>query len=68
MKKGYAYTVFSDGATCLISSLSGPWFVGELIDGHVGACFSFGVFVGASFFQGSLTYVVGILQVHIHKN
>lgn len=42
---------------------SGPWFVGELIDGQVGACFSFGVFVGGSFFRGGLTYVVGILQV-----
>uniref|UniRef100_A0A8C9EGW0 Transmembrane protein 62 n=1 Tax=Pavo cristatus TaxID=9049 RepID=A0A8C9EGW0_PAVCR len=41
----------------------GPWFVGELIDGQVGACFSFGVFVGGSFLRGGLTYVVGILQM-----
>ncbi|XP_064921974.1 transmembrane protein 62 isoform X1 [Columba livia] len=41
----------------------GPWFVGELIDGHMGACFSFGVFVGGSFLQGSLTFAVGILQM-----
>ncbi|POI34367.1 hypothetical protein CIB84_001880, partial [Bambusicola thoracicus] len=41
----------------------GPWFVGELIDGQVGACFSFGVFVGGSFLRGGLTYMVGILQV-----
>ncbi|KAM9015872.1 transmembrane protein 62 isoform 2-T2 [Ara ararauna] len=44
-------------------ALKGPWFVGEVIDGHVGACFSFGVFVGGSFLQGSLTFVVGILQM-----
>ncbi|XP_061318379.1 transmembrane protein 62 isoform X2 [Pezoporus flaviventris] len=43
-------------------TILGPWFVGELIDGHVGACFSFGVFVGGSFLQGSLTFVAGILQ------
>ncbi|XP_061199716.1 transmembrane protein 62 isoform X2 [Neopsephotus bourkii] len=43
-------------------TILGPWFVGELIDGHLGACFSFGVFVGGSFLQGSLTFVVGILQ------
>uniref|UniRef100_A0A8B9FJW8 Transmembrane protein 62 n=1 Tax=Amazona collaria TaxID=241587 RepID=A0A8B9FJW8_9PSIT len=61
--KCHVYAVFSDGALCLFSSLSGPWFVGELIDGHVGACFSFGVFVGGSFLQGSLTFVAGILQV-----
>lgn len=52
---------------CLVSSLAGPWFVGELIDGQMGACFSFGVFVGGSFLQGSMTFVVGILQVSIYK-
>lgn len=41
----------------------GPWFVGELIDGHIGACFAFGVYVKGHFFQGSLTYIVGILQL-----
>ncbi|XP_061853511.1 transmembrane protein 62 isoform X1 [Colius striatus] len=41
----------------------GPWFVGEIIDGQVGACFSFGVFVGGSFLQGSMTFAVGILQM-----
>ncbi|NXC50264.1 TMM62 protein, partial [Penelope pileata] len=44
-------------------TILGPWFVGELVDGQVGACFSFGVFVGGSFLQGSLTFVVGILQM-----
>lgn len=51
----------------MVSSLAGPWFVGELIDGHMGACFSFGVFVGGSFLQGSMTFAVGILQVSIYK-
>uniref|UniRef100_A0A8D0FB78 Transmembrane protein 62 n=1 Tax=Strix occidentalis caurina TaxID=311401 RepID=A0A8D0FB78_STROC len=60
---GRVSIVFSDGAECLVSFLSGPWFVGELIDGQLGACFSFGVFVGGSFLQGSLTFVVGILQM-----
>uniref|UniRef100_A0A8B9DV68 Transmembrane protein 62 n=1 Tax=Anser cygnoides TaxID=8845 RepID=A0A8B9DV68_ANSCY len=44
-------------------TILGPWFVGELVDGQLGACFSFGVVVGGSFLQGSLTYVVGILQM-----
>ncbi|NWV31307.1 TMM62 protein, partial [Grantiella picta] len=44
-------------------TILGPWFVGELIDGQMGACFSFGVFVGGSFLQGSMTFVVGILQM-----
>ncbi|KAI5616782.1 transmembrane protein 62 [Silurus asotus] len=41
----------------------GPWFIGEVVDGHHGACFAFGVFVDGHFLQGSLTYVVGILQL-----
>ncbi|XP_030642439.1 transmembrane protein 62 isoform X2 [Chanos chanos] len=41
----------------------GPWFIGEVIDGHSGACFSFGVFVNGHFLEGSLTYVVGVMQL-----
>lgn len=47
----------------LSSSFAGPWFIGEVIDGHSGACFAFGVFVDGHFLEGSLTYVVGLLQV-----
>ncbi|XP_074091329.1 transmembrane protein 62 isoform X2 [Macrotis lagotis] len=43
----------------------GPWFVGEIIDGKVGGCFSFGVFVDGHFFQGSMTFVIGIIQMLI---
>uniref|UniRef100_A0A6Q2Z0E1 Calcineurin-like phosphoesterase domain-containing protein n=1 Tax=Esox lucius TaxID=8010 RepID=A0A6Q2Z0E1_ESOLU len=42
---------------------AGPWFIGELIDGHSGACFSFGVFIDGHFLEGSLTYVVGFMQL-----
>ncbi|MEE6492619.1 hypothetical protein FKM82_016613 [Ascaphus truei] len=45
----------------------GPWFVGEIIDGHVGACFAFGVFVRGHFHQGSLTYVVGLMQMAFYN-
>nr|XP_061798573.1 transmembrane protein 62-like [Nerophis lumbriciformis] len=41
----------------------GPWFIGELIDGHSGACFAFGVFIDGHFLEGSLTYVVGVTQL-----
>lgn len=48
----------------VFSSLpAGPWFVGELIDGHSGACFAFGVLIDGHFLEGSLTYVVGVIQV-----
>lgn len=41
----------------------GPWFIGELIDGHSGACFAFGVVIDGHFLEGSLTYVVGVVQL-----
>ncbi|KAJ7413493.1 transmembrane protein 62 isoform X1 [Willisornis vidua] len=66
----YSLHVFSKTNTFYYSvlvlnlyTILGPWFVGELIDGQWGACFSFGVFVGGSFLQGSVTFVVGILQI-----
>ncbi|XP_015413009.1 PREDICTED: transmembrane protein 62 [Myotis davidii] len=41
----------------------GPWFIGEITKGKMGCCFSFGIFVDGRFLQGSLTFVVGILQL-----
>uniref|UniRef100_A0A668AXC8 Transmembrane protein 62 n=1 Tax=Myripristis murdjan TaxID=586833 RepID=A0A668AXC8_9TELE len=46
-----------------VPSGRGPWFIGELIDGHNGACFAFGVFIDGHFLEGSLTYVVGVVQL-----
>ena len=50
--------MLSDDIVSLVL-FSGPWFIGEVIDGHSGACFAFGVFVDGHFREGSLTYVVG---------
>uniref|UniRef100_A0A286X8Y9 Transmembrane protein 62 n=1 Tax=Cavia porcellus TaxID=10141 RepID=A0A286X8Y9_CAVPO len=41
----------------------GPWFFGEIIDGKLGCCFSFGIFVNGHFLQGNMTFIVGILQL-----
>jgi len=41
----------------------GPWFVGEVLAGHVGACFVFGFFVNGTFVPTVLTYVYGAAQV-----
>ncbi|XP_023051832.1 transmembrane protein 62 isoform X3 [Piliocolobus tephrosceles] len=41
----------------------GPWFFGEIIDGKLGCCFSFGIFVNGHFLQGSITFIIGILQL-----
>ncbi|XP_059908871.1 transmembrane protein 62 isoform X3 [Gadus macrocephalus] len=45
----------------------GPWFVGELIDGHSGACFAFGLVIDGHFLEGSLTYVVGVVQMAFYN-
>ncbi|XP_060684650.1 transmembrane protein 62 isoform X1 [Hemiscyllium ocellatum] len=47
--------------TCYVAV--GPWFVGEVIDGHFGACFVFGVVVDGHFLEGSLTFIFGIFQL-----
>ncbi|KAM3851808.1 transmembrane protein 62-like [Vipera latastei] len=44
-------------------TILGPWFIGEVIEGHVCICFSFGLIVNGHFFEGSSTFLVGILQV-----
>ncbi|XP_019580942.2 transmembrane protein 62 isoform X1 [Rhinolophus sinicus] len=41
----------------------GPWFIGEITKGKIGCCFSFGIFVDGHFLQGSVTFIVGILQL-----
>ncbi|XP_053521978.1 transmembrane protein 62 isoform X4 [Artibeus jamaicensis] len=41
----------------------GPWFFGEITEGKMGCCFSFGIFVDGHFLQGSITFVVGLLQL-----
>ncbi|XP_028362976.1 transmembrane protein 62 isoform X6 [Phyllostomus discolor] len=43
--------------------LKGPWFFGEITEGKIGCCFSFGIFVDGHFLQGSITFIVGLLQL-----
>ncbi|CAL8273400.1 unnamed protein product [Merluccius merluccius] len=45
----------------------GPWFIGELIDGHSGVCFAFGLIIDGHFLEGSLTYVVGVVQMAFYN-
>lgn len=41
----------------------GPWSIGELIDGHIGVIFAWGLFVKGSYLPGSLTYLYGFFQL-----
>lgn len=42
---------------------AGPWTVGEIIDGHIGAIFAWGLLVNSSYLPGSFTYAYGFLQM-----
>ncbi|XP_045625746.1 transmembrane protein 62 [Procambarus clarkii] len=41
----------------------GPWFVGEVIEDHIGVVFAWGTFVNRSYLPGSLTYAYGFFQL-----
>ncbi|MBN3286248.1 TMM62 protein, partial [Polyodon spathula] len=56
-------TLYYSSLLLTLCTAFGPWFIGEMIDGHSGACFAFGVFVKGHFLEGGLTFVVGVVQV-----
>lgn len=41
----------------------GPWAYGEVIDGHWGWIFAWGIYVNGGYLPGSLTYLYGFLQL-----
>ncbi|KAJ8721394.1 hypothetical protein PYW07_002169 [Mythimna separata] len=41
----------------------GPWAIGELIDGYVGAIFAWGILIKGSFLPESFTYMYGSVQL-----
>lgn len=41
----------------------GPWSFGEVIDGHIGIVFVWGIFVIGTFLPGTLTYFYGFFQL-----
>lgn len=41
----------------------GPWSIGEVIDGHMGIIFSWGIYVNGGYLPGSLTYLYGFFQL-----
>lgn len=43
--------------------LLGPWTVGEVVDGHLGWVFLWGIFVKGVFMEGNLTYLYGFFQL-----
>lgn len=41
----------------------GPWAYGEVIDGHWGWIYAWGIYVNGGYLPGSLTYLYGFLQL-----
>ncbi|XP_041352830.1 transmembrane protein 62-like [Gigantopelta aegis] len=41
----------------------GPWFAGEMLEGHTGVVFVWGIFVKGTFLPGSHTFFYGIFQM-----
>ena len=41
----------------------GPWFIGEVISGHIGICTIWGIYVNGHFLPGTLTYIYGAIQI-----
>ena len=48
-----------------IYSLFGPWFIGEIIDGHGGIVFSWAIWIKGTWIPVAFTYILGTLQVCI---
>ena len=46
-----------------ILCFTGPWFLGELLEGHTSVVFVWGMFVYRSYLPLYLTYVYGAIQV-----
>lgn len=50
--------------TCFTAYIMiGPWFMAEVIDGHTGLMFVWGLYVRGALLPGSLTYIYGIFQM-----
>lgn len=52
----------------LLNVFEGPWFMAEVIDGHTGLMFVWGLYVKGALLPGSLTYVYGIFQVRSERD
>ncbi|PFX23311.1 Transmembrane protein 62 [Stylophora pistillata] len=48
---------------CDSSTCKGPWVIGEMLQGHIGALFVHGMYLKQHWIPGSLTYYYGIMQL-----
>ena len=42
---------------------AGPWFIGEIMRGHIGMLFVHGIYLKQHWIPGSLSYYYGLMQV-----
>lgn len=43
--------------------ICGPWFIGELLRGNIGTCFSFGLLINGEIIPESMLYLAGVIKV-----
>lgn len=55
--------IMFDMLTKRLSYVPGPWAIGELVEGHIGVIFAWGLFLDGSFLPGSFTYAFATVQV-----
>uniref|UniRef100_T1IQP5 AD domain-containing protein n=1 Tax=Strigamia maritima TaxID=126957 RepID=T1IQP5_STRMM len=48
---------------CILYVPIGPWFIGEIIEDHIGWCFAWGMFLGKSFLPGGITFAFGVVHI-----
>ena len=53
---------------CDVFLCAGPWFIGQIIDGHVGVLAAWGIYIRGAFIPGTLTYVYALMQVGVMPN
>ncbi|XP_077530452.1 transmembrane protein 62-like [Haemaphysalis longicornis] len=41
----------------------GPWFVAEMLEGHIGVCFVWGVYIYGTYLPAEITYAYGIIYI-----
>ncbi|XP_077965818.1 transmembrane protein 62-like [Styela clava] len=46
-----------------VNLICGPWFVGELLRGNIGICFSFGLLINGDILSECMLYLQGVIKV-----
>ena len=60
-------TLAHSGLLLSVLFFAGPWFIGEMTGGHLGALFVHGMYLKQHWIPGSLSYYYGLMQVRAFR-